>query len=143
MNDYKTELNNNGVLAFTPKGNSMWPFLKSGKNTVIIVKKEKKAKKFDVVFYFNNGVYALHRVIKPTETGYITIGDSLTVKEEVSEEKVFGVMTGFYKGKTYVDVNNEKYLKKVEKYYSDEMKRRKKIKRFYLREKLKSMLKGV
>ena len=143
MNDYQKELNNNGVLAFTPNGNSMWPFLKNGKNTVIIVKREQKAQKYDVVFYFNKGIYVLHRVIEVTETGYITTGDSLLKKEEVAEEKVFGVMAGFYRGKTYIEANDRKYLEKVKKFYSDEQKRKKKIDGFYLREKLKSMFKGV
>ena len=75
--DYKTELEKNGILAFVPGGNSMWPTLKNrGQSVVVLVKKE-KLKRYDVALYLrDNGTFVLHRVIEPTEWGYIICGDS-------------------------------------------------------------------
>lgn len=121
MGGYVETLESKGVLAFVPHGNSMWPFLKNGKQTVIIEKKPaQRLKPLDVVFYKrNDGAFVLHRIVQVIDGGYLTRGDSLFTIETISEESVFGVMQGFYKGKDFVYATNEKYLKKVEKWYKD------------------------
>lgn len=130
--DYKNQLEKTGVIAFVPGGNSMWPTLKNRKQSVIVRKKEEKLKKWDVALYLRpNGSNVLHRVLEPTEFGYIICGDSQFVREKVNEEQVYGVMTGFYRGKKYIDVNDERYKKEVEKLFSDEKKRKRRVKRFF------------
>ena len=51
--NYKTEIEKNGVIAFVPRGNSMWPILKNRGQSVIIRKKtaEEKLAPFAVAFY--------------------------------------------------------------------------------------------
>ena len=52
-------------IAFVPKGDSMWPFLKNKKQTVIIDKSYNEIKEYDVVLYSRaNGDKILHRVIR-------------------------------------------------------------------------------
>lgn len=138
---YQEELLNKGILAFVPRGNSMWPFLKNHKQSVVVVPKKEKLNKFDVGLYqSNDGKYILHRVLESTETGYIMCGDSRFVLESVEEDKVFGVMQGFYKGKTYIDCTDEKYCKKVRKWYKSHTLRKIRIKFYYFRQRIKSCL---
>ncbi len=142
--DYKTELEKNGVLAFVPSGVSMWPFLKHKHQSVIVLKKTERLKPLQVGLYHrSDDKYVLHRVIRQEDTGYIFCGDSQSHMEFVLEDQVIAVMTGFYKGKMYVEADDTRYLKKVKKWYTHK-KRRKFILAIYfftvkVRDKLKSM----
>ena len=130
--NYRTELEKNGALAFVPSGNSMWPTLKNRGQSVIVERKTKKLARFDVALYLRpSGTYVLHRVIEPTDFGYVICGDSQFVQERVSEEQVFGVMTGFYKGKNFVSCSDKKYIASVEKWYGHPKIRRLRLKIFY------------
>ena len=133
--DYKEEIERLGFLAFVPDGTSMWPILKPKKQTVILKNKTDRLKKFDVGFYIDGkGRYIFHRVNEVLPDGYIFMGDGQTVKETVKEDAVFAVMTGFYKGKKFIKVSDEKYIKRVFRWYKDEKKRVKKIERLRSRE---------
>ena len=128
MNNYKLELLKKGVVAFIPRGNSMWPTLKDRGQTVILIKKTERLKRFDVGFFIRpNGQYVLHRVIQVTEKGYVFQGDGQDFTETVLEEDVIAYMEGFYRGKRYVEANNSKYLKEVERLYSNDKKRIKRV----------------
>ena len=138
--NYIEELNKNGVIAFVPKGNSMWPTLKNKKQSVIVKKKDKKLRPMDVAIYKReSGSNVLHRVIKTTKLGYIMCGDSQFNLEKVKEENVYGVMTGFYRGKRYIDVRDVDYVEKVKKWYKNERLRKFYVKTFYFFEDLKSL----
>ena len=116
--DFKNLLLKNGSCAFVPSGDSMWPIIKNRGQSVIITKKTNRLKKYDVGFYLrDNGAYVLHRVIEVTDSGYVMCGDAQFMREQVNEEQVFGVLTGFYVGEKFVDVNCKKYLRKVKRWY--------------------------
>lgn len=142
--DYRKQLEKTGVIAFVPGGNSMWPTLKNRKQSVIVKKKEGKLKKWDVALYKRNGgANVLHRVIEPTDYGYIILGDSQFTPEKVAEDQVYGVMVGFYRGKKYIDVTDKAYIDEVHKLYSDNEKRKKRVDRFYFFQGLMSLPKRV
>jgi len=143
-NDYTTELNKSGVIGFVPGGNSMWPILKNRKQSVVVQKKTEKLKRFDVALYTRpDGGYVLHRVMEQTETGYIMCGDSQYSLEPVLEEKVIGYMSGFYRGKKYIECTNPKYKKQVENWYGKKTIRKIRLKLFYLRVRIKNKLKKI
>lgn len=142
--DYKTELEKNGAIAFVPGGNSMWPILKNKSQSVIILPKTEKLKRFDVALYQrDNGTYVLHRVMQPTEYGYVMCGDSQFTLEKVREEAVFGVMTSFYRGKNSIEVTDKEYIKEVEDWYGNERRRKRKINNFFFKQKIKNKIRGV
>ncbi len=142
--DYRTELEKNKVIAFVPGGNSMWPMLKNRGQSVIVQLKTEKLKKYDVALYQrDNGAFVLHRVIFPTEDGYVMCGDSQSTLEKVGEDMVFGVMTGFYKGREYIETDNVEYRSRVERWYGNEKRRKRKLKRFYFRQRIKNKIKSV
>ena len=138
--DYKAELLKHQVIAFVPRGNSMWPTLKNGKQSVVVKLKTERLRSMDVALYQrDNGANVLHRVIKAEDFGYIICGDSQFKQEKVKEEQVFGVMAGFYRGKRYVDVNDLDYIKQVKKLYSSEKRRKFAVKTFFFFEFLKNL----
>ena len=142
--DYRTELEKNRVIGFVPSGNSMWPTLKNHHQSVVVVKKTCRLKKFDVALYERaGGTFVLHRVMSVTDDGYIMCGDSQFSLEKVSEDCVFGVMEGFYRGKKYIDCKNAKYKKEVIKLYANEKRRKRRVKFFYLRLRVKNKLKKI
>lgn len=132
--DYKEKLSKYGVIALIPQGNSMWPTLKGNKQSIVIVKKTARLKKLDVALFVREGVCVLHRVMEVKEDGYICCGDSQTEQENVKEENVIGVLAGFYRKDKYIDVKSKEYKEEVKKLYSNEKRRRRKIKlyTFYL-----------
>ena len=143
-NDYSAELNKTGVIGFVPGGNSMWPILKNRKQSVVVERKTEKLKRFDVALYTRkDGNYVLHRVMEPTETGYIMCGDSQYSLEPVMEESVIGYMTGFYRGKKYIECTNPKYIRQVERWYGKKFCRKIRLKLFYLRVRIKNKLRKI
>ena len=143
-NDYKKSLLESGILGFVTHGNSMWPFIKNKKTSVIVTQKEERLKVFDVAFYERaNGDFVLHRVLEVTEDGYVVSGDSQTEKEVVKESDVYGVLCGYYQGKKYIDCGSSDYIDAVKKWYSDEAYRQNKIKKYYKRRLFKSRLKKL
>ncbi|MBO7344827.1 MAG: hypothetical protein J6U92_02680 [Clostridia bacterium] len=144
--NYKTELEKNGVIAFVPKGDSMWPIIKNHKQSVVIRKKEpnEQLKPFDVPFYLRaNGAFVLHRIISVTKNGYLVCGDSQFDLELVKDEQIFGVLMGFYKGKKYVKADNHKYIRHVEKWYRRKTRRKIILKIFYFRNRVVNKLKRI
>ena len=142
--DYKTQLNEKGVISFVPAGDSMWPILKHRNQSVVIEKKSGRLSAFDVAFYVrDNGVFVLHRVVELTENGYIFSGDSQLVTESINEEQVFGKMVGFYKGKKYIDCTTPKYTKKIKRMYANKSLRKFRIKYFYLSKRIKAKISRI
>ena len=138
--DYVEELGKNGVIAFVPSGNSMWPTLKNRGQSVIVVKKTQKLRPMDVALYRReNGANVLHRVMSVTDYGYIMCGDSQFVRERVKEEQLFGVMQGFYHGKRYIEATDPEYVEKVKKLYAHESLRKLRVKTFFFFIGLKSL----
>lgn len=139
--DYAQVLLKNGVLSFAPNGNSMWPFIKNRKQTVVIEKPLDTVKKFDVLLYVRpDGSYVLHRVVEILKDGYLMRGDSQNVAEKIDKDCVIGVMTSFFKGKKQILVNDENYVKKVEKWYKDYPLTRLRKKLFSLKNRIKYKL---
>ena len=142
--DYKNEIIKNGVIAFVPGGNSMWPMLKNKGQSVIVQRKEARLKKYDVAFYYRtNGAFVLHRVIEAIDGGYVICGDSQFTLEKVDEERVFGVMTGFYRGEKYIEATDEKYIRKVERWYKHKTWRKFRLKIFFFNQRVKGKLKRI
>lgn len=138
--DYVSELEKNGVIAFVPSGNSMWPTLKNKGQSVIVVKKTDRLCPMDVALYRReSGANVLHRVMKVTDDGYVMCGDSQFTAERVKEDCVYGVMKGFYRGKRYIETTDPRYIAEVKKLYSDEKRRKARVKRFFFFSGLKSL----
>ena len=65
------------LASFTVTGNSMWPFLRHGKDHVVLEPcAEKTLKKGDIVLFMpEQGRYLLHRIVWVRESQFCTAGD--------------------------------------------------------------------
>lgn len=76
-------LKNGNTVSLVVKGNSMFPFLISGRDKVFLKKVTNTLKKGDIVFYKNRiGKYILHRISKVDKDGnFEIIGDGQLVAD--------------------------------------------------------------
>lgn len=99
------KLNAGGKVTFTPKGTSMMPMLRDGKDIVILEKLQGRLHLFDVAFYKrDNGQYVLHRVCNFDSDGsYVMCGDNqFTLEHGIRNDQIIAVVTAFFrKGKSY------------------------------------------
>ncbi len=78
-----------GELQIEPKGVSMKPYLKEGRDKVTIVPR-KKYKMFDIVLYKKRGVYILHRVVGIKDGVYTIAGDNSPQAEDIKADEIIG-----------------------------------------------------
>ena len=72
------EIDSGGKVRFKPRGRSMLPFLKEGRDEVVLVKPPERLKKYEIPFYRRrDGGFVLHRVVGLASDGtYIMCGDN-------------------------------------------------------------------
>ncbi len=88
-------------VTLSPRGTSMLPFLKEGRDTVTLAFPPAKLKKYDIPLYQRkSGQYVLHRVVCVKDT-YTCIGDNQFMLEKgIEQEQIIAVCTSFVrKGK--------------------------------------------
>ncbi|MCX7714371.1 MAG: S24/S26 family peptidase [Clostridia bacterium] len=91
-------------------GNSMYPMLRSGIDSVVLVRAD-SCKRGDIPLYRReNGSFVLHRVISVSGGAYTMCGDNQTTKEfPVYESQIYGKVKGFYRGGRYISCKNPLY----------------------------------
>ena len=92
-------------------GVSMLPMLKERRDTIVVLPKTERLKPLDVALYRRGNAYVLHRVLYPTETGYIIRGDNCYSDENIPEKDVIGVLSEFFRNDKHYYCTDEKYLK--------------------------------
>ena len=141
--DFREQLNKFDAVAFVPKGNSMYPFIRNKAQTVFISKKVGKLTPFDIaMFERENGAVVLHRVLEVQGEKYLFCGDSQFYFEWVNEDKVVGVLTAFQKGKKIV-LFTDKHRKKAEKWYKYKTWRKIRTKFYFFRINAKAKIKRI
>lgn len=113
-------------------GISMLPMLKERRDTIVVRPKTEKLKPLDVALYRRGDAYVLHRVLYPTETGYIIRGDNCYADEVIPEKDVFGVLTEFFRKDKHYLCTDESYLR-----YARRRVKNYKFRRFFVRVKVK------
>ncbi|MBQ7034254.1 MAG: S24/S26 family peptidase [Clostridia bacterium] len=95
---------------FSPRGVSMLPMLRQGKDSVIFSPLPDRLKKYDLPLYQRaNGTYVLHRIIAAGEA-YTCMGDNQFIPEpNLAHEQMIAVVTAFYRGNRKISVTNPWY----------------------------------
>lgn len=95
------------TVTFLPRGTSMLPMLRQGRDSVTLSPLPEKLCKYDLVLYQRkNGQYVLHRIIKAGET-YTCMGDNQFVKEPGLEYgQMIAVVTAFTRDGKSCSVNS-------------------------------------
>ena len=88
-------LSRDGTLVYRTRGVSMEPMLRQNRDLVIIQVPASRLKKYDVALYRRGNDYVLHRVMEVRPDHYLIRGDNTFSMENVPDEAVIGVLTGF------------------------------------------------
>lgn len=82
-------------VSLTISGNSMAPFLKDGRDIIVISPVKQRLKKGDMVFYQRkSGQFVMHRIHHVKQNGYYLVGDAQDyIEGPVLREQIFGVVT--------------------------------------------------
>jgi len=97
-------------ITFSPKGHSMLPLLREGKDTVTLSSIEGEIKKYDICLYQRrDGKYILHRVVK-TGDSYTCLGDNQYVLEGgLKREQFIAVVTEFTRDGNQIPITSLGY----------------------------------
>lgn len=84
----------------TVTGSSMWPFLRSRKDTVILVPADRDPIPGDILFYLRHEDFCvLHRVIRREKDGLLTLcGDAQTHLERIRSEQIIALVSHVRRG---------------------------------------------
>lgn len=95
-------LNEGREVTFTPLGSSMLPFIRGGKDSVTLKKKD-SAEVGDIVLVRLPGRYVLHRIIALEGENVTLMGDgNLVGTENCTKADIMGTVTAIHKGKRSV-----------------------------------------
>lgn len=88
----------------------MLPMIRQGIDSVVLSPVPEKLKKYDLPLYQREiGKYVLHRIVRIGDT-YTCIGDNQFSEESgIRQEQILGVVTGFYRDRTYHSVKEPAY----------------------------------
>ena len=109
-----------GVYVGTTVGVSMRPMLRNRRDTVIVEPLGgRRLRRFEVPLYRRGDAYVLHRCVEVHECGYTMLGDNCLNKErDIPDERVIGVLTGFYRGDKPVNMDGFPYRAYVRTWYA-------------------------
>ena len=106
-------LESGGEFRLFPKGTSMLPLIRQGRDSVTLKRNfESGAKKHDIAFYRRrDGAFVLHRVMKLDKNGdYIMCGDNQTRLEKgIKREMIIGYVSAIGRDENEFSVDNFPY----------------------------------
>ena len=104
------QLSSGRSVRFAPKGKSMLPMIREGRDTVTLSAIEGPLKKYDIGFYRRaNGQYVLHRIVKIADT-VTCVGDNQFILERgLLPSQFIGVVTAFSRGERTYTVKHPPY----------------------------------
>ncbi len=107
----REQLNKGQTVRFSPRGTSMLPLLRHGKDSVELSPLPEKLKKYDIIFYQRpNGHYVLHRIIGIANDQYTCMGDHQYVSEPgITHESVIAIVSGIYRGNRHYTASSLLY----------------------------------
>lgn len=108
---FEDEIQNRGQLIYTNVGDSMMPFIRQGRDVLVISKVHGRLKKYDVPLYKrDSGQYVLHRILKVCKDDYIICGDNRWHREYgISDRHIIGVLTSVIRNGKEIPVTKWKY----------------------------------
>lgn len=97
-------------IAIGPKGTSMLPLIRQGKDFVELSPLPATLKKYDVPLYQRpDGQYVLHRIVRVGDT-YTCMGDNQFQTETgVTRDQLIAIATAFYRGEKRIPVTAFSY----------------------------------
>ncbi|MBO5340902.1 MAG: S24/S26 family peptidase [Oscillospiraceae bacterium] len=93
---FQEQLARGQSVQFAPRGTSMLPMLREGKDSVILSPLPQRLKKYDIPLYRRgDGQYVLHRIVDVGET-YTCVGDNqFALERGIDHGQLIAVVTAF------------------------------------------------
>ena len=93
---FEEELERNGILIYTNRGDSMMPLLRENRDLIHIRRVNGRCRKYDVPLYKrDSGQYVLHRILKVRKNDYVICGDNRWKREYgITDRHILGVLEG-------------------------------------------------
>jgi hypothetical protein len=95
---------------FSPRGVSMLPMLRQGRDSVVLSPLPEQLKRYDIPLYRRaDGSYILHRIVETGDT-FTCLGDNQFVSEPgVTRAQMIGIVSGFYREDRFHPVTERRY----------------------------------
>lgn len=108
---FEEEIKKSGKIIYTNVGDSMMPFIRQGRDVLIISRAEGRLKRYDIPLYKrDSGQYVLHRILKVRENDYIICGDNRFIREYgITDRHIIGVLTGIIRDGREIPLTDRKY----------------------------------
>ena len=108
---FEEEIEKSGKIIYTNVGDSMTPFIRQGRDVLVISAVEGRLKRYDVPLYKrDSGQYVLHRILKVRENDYVICGDNRCNREYgITDRHIIGVLTGIIRDGRDIPVTDRKY----------------------------------
>ena len=109
-----SELEKHGWYFSVPRGVSMYPMIRNGKDIVEIRKLTEEPKRYDLVMYTRgpNEQGVIHRVLRKRKKDgvFVICGDNCWQLEYIRPERIYGIATRFCRKGTWHTVDEKPYL---------------------------------
>ncbi len=107
----RTVLESGGEFRIYPKGTSMLPLIRAGRDSVCLEKNKGSLKRGDIAFYLrDNGEYVLHRVVNAENGHYTMCGDNqVTLETGIEDRHIIGTATKIYRDNKLITPDNKRY----------------------------------
>ncbi len=108
---FEEEIKKSGRIIYTNVGASMMPYIKQGRDVLVISEVNGRLNKYDVPLYKrDSGQYVLHRILKVRENDYVICGDNRWNKEYgITDRHIIGILTGVIRDGQEIPVTSRKY----------------------------------
>ena len=105
-------MNSGGEFRFYPKGKSMLPLIRQGKDSISLVAVNGRLEKYDLPLYVrSNGQFVLHRVIGEDNSGYIMCGDNQAAPEYgILPQQIRAKVCAVYRKDKRIEVTDRIYI---------------------------------
>lgn len=107
----KEILEGGGSVTLNPKGISMLPLLRQGRDGVVLKKTQKPPRRYDIAFYTRpDGQFVLHRIVGRRKNGYVLRGDNQVENEYgVKPDQIVAVVTHICRDGRVIPCTSLKY----------------------------------
>lgn len=100
-----------GVFRLYPRGESMLPFLRPGRDSVVLAPPGSKIPRgTTLLFRRTSGAFVLHRVVGQDDRGFHCVGDhQLAVERGIGQEQIIAAVVGVYRDEMPVNLDGPGY----------------------------------